>query len=640
MRRTARYRFATAVLIAFGLTAFSWGGLTGGIFQGTQLRLADTLFPAIDPHPGIVVLGIDDTSLARLGRWPFDRRVHAQIIERLAEEEAALVGYDVQFSEPSRDPQQDAALVQAMEEARVVLVGAAEFRGTPGERTILRAGAIVPPIPVLEAAATGFGHANVIPDPDGVVRSLPAIIETPNGDLLPSFSLALLGLAERLEGAVTLREDALVVGTRLIETGGAQFLDINFTEGFAEFSAADLIDGKTPPGAFAGKIVLVGATALGLGDVRFTPLNKSGGEPGVFVHANALNTMLRGAYVTHDGAPGTLVSVFLLGLLVALTVAFTRIWFSPIAALGLLVLFVFVAFRRFDGGFVMNLVYPAIAVILSYLAALAVRYFTEVRERRFVQSVFSRYLASDVVNEVLASPEGAMATLAGAARPMTMLFADLRGFTSASENADPQDVVTALNGYLDAMTRAVIDERGTVDKFMGDCVMAFWGAPKAEPDHAKLAVRAGMAMLDYIDEAVKEGRVAGLNVRGCGVGIATGDAVVGNIGSSQRLDYTVIGDTVNTASRLCDVSGPGEIMVTEACAATLDDSFRLAEMPPLQVKGKAEDLRVFQILREGQEARTFEEGAETGGKKGAFQARRAAGYAPVEPIPEVEDEPG
>lgn len=638
MRRTARYRFATGILIALGLTALGWGGLTAGLLQGTQLRSADALFPAINPDPRVVVLGIDDAALARLGRFPFDRRVHAQIINRLTEEGAAIIGYDIQFSEPS-NARSDHALTTAIDQSNVVLATAAQFQGKPGQR-ILRAAALAPPIPQLDAVATAVGHVNVIPDPaDGVVRSVPAIIETTDGRaLIPSFSLALLSFAEGLEGPITLREDALLIGSRVIETGRAQFLDINFTQGFTTFSVADLIDGETPPNAFVGKIVLVGATALGLGDVRFTPLDKSGGEPGVFLHANALNTMLQGAYLTHEATAATLVNVFLVALLVALAVAFTRIWFSPIAAIGFLVLFFFIAFRRFDGGFVMNLVYPTIAVVLSFLAALAVRYFTEVRERRFVQSVFSRYLASDVVNEVLASPEGAMATLAGAARPMTMLFADLRGFTSASENADPQDVVTALNGYLDSMTRAIIDERGTVDKFMGDCVMAFWGAPKAEPDHAKLAVRAGMAMLDYIDQAVSEGRVAGLNVRGCGVGIATGDAVVGNIGSSQRLDYTVIGDTVNTASRLCDVAGPGEIMVTEACAATLDDSFRLAEMPPLQVKGKAEDLRVFQVLREGQEARTFEEGSETGGKKGAFQARRAAGYAPVEPVPEEETE--
>jgi adenylate cyclase len=278
--------------------------------------------------------------------------------------------------------------------------------------------------------------------------------------------------------------------------------------------------------------------------------------------------------------------------------------------------------------------------------------------------VFGRYVAPDVVEEVLAAPGDAVATLKGASRQLTMLFADLRGFTAASENATPEEVVEALNVYLDAMTRAVLEEKGTIDKFMGDCVMAFWGAPKAEPRHAEKAIRAAMRMQDLIDEAMSNGSAAShLKVKGCGVGIASGEAVVGNIGSVDRLDYTVIGDTVNTASRLCGVAGSGEIVCTADTAyrvGLLGMDVRLGELPPLVVKGKVEPLKVFQVLREGQEAVEITEGdvtvlveekghfepAATGNGNGAVHepepqpvgAQQAppkvAGYAPVEPLPD------
>jgi adenylate cyclase len=275
--------------------------------------------------------------------------------------------------------------------------------------------------------------------------------------------------------------------------------------------------------------------------------------------------------------------------------------------------------------------------------ALGVKYFGEEREKRRGTWVFGRYVARDVVDEVLSAPESALATLEGASRPLSVLFADLRGFPAASEGADPQDVVRALNAYLDAMVQAVNEERGTIDKFMGDCVMAFWGAPRPTERHAQRAVRAGIGMLDYIDRAVASGETAGLNVSGCGVGVATGPAVVGNIGATDRLDYTVIGDTVNTASRLCGVAGAGQVVVTEACAAELGDGFWLGDLPPLAVKGKALSLRVYQVLREGQEPAHFEDDAllEATEDKGHFEVPRtqAAGYAPIEPAAQPADEP-
>src|SRR5207237_596639 len=221
-------------------------------------------------------------------------------------------------------------------------------------------------------------------------------------------------------------------------------------------SAIDVINGTVDPHSLSGRIVLVGATAQGLQDFKLTPLDKATGQPGVVVHANALNTMLSGHYLYAEGRATTTLDAGLFALVVALGVMFLWLWISPLLTAGLIAAFVAIAFRRFDSFHVMNLVYPLLGAVVAYVASLGVKYFTEVRERRRVTHVFGRYVAPDVVEEVLAHPKNAVATLKGASRPLSILFADLRGFTAASENASPEDVVQALNVYLDAMTRAVL----------------------------------------------------------------------------------------------------------------------------------------------------------------------------------------
>ncbi len=634
MRRTAWFKAVVTVLIALAVTGVAWAGLGAGLFEVTHLRLTDALHGSAGTDPRVVVVAVDDKSLARIGTWPFDRIRHAQLIETLNERGAALIGYDVAFSEPSPTASYDQALGEAAAAGgNVVFVSTATLETTLGD--VPRAESITDPIEEI-AAEAGVAHANIIPDPDGVARVLPPVIESPQGEFIPALSFLLYQAAEGVTGPITMRPDGIQVGSTVIPTGRAHLMDINYAEGFPpQYSFIDVLDGKVPNDAFEGKIVLVGATALGLGDVRQTPLNKSTGQPGVEVHANALNTMLTAQFLTQEGRNTTILWVLGLSLLVALMVAYLRITVASIVAIGLGVGYFVLVFTRFNGGNVMNTVYPPIAILLTYLATLAFRYFTEERERRRVTRVFGRYVAGDVVDEVLSAPGDPLATLDGASRPLSVLFADLRGFTAASEGAEPTDVVKALNVYLDAMTRAVNEEQGTIDKFMGDCVMAFWGAPRQDPEHAQKSVRAGMRMLDYIDEAVARGETAGLNVKGCGVGISTGEAVVGNIGSHERLDYTAIGDTVNTSSRLCGVAGAGMVVVTEECARQLGDGFRIADLPPLTVKGKVEVLKVYQVLREGQEAATFEEDAqiEATEEKGHFEAPRtkAAGYAPIEP---------
>lgn len=640
-RRSTWFKPAIAVGIAVAITLASWFALSSNLFFRTQLRFSDGLFPGTGVDSRLMVVGIDDESIALVGRWPWDRSIHAQMIDNMAADGALLIGYDVTFANANTsDPEGDQALADAIAAAGIVVLGETAILEPVGDPPV--AEQVFHPLEILADGAAGIGHTNTYPDTDGVVRALPPVIEDPNGSLISSLSFALAQLATGQSGPVTIRPDGVQVGGLAVRTVEKHLLEINYAAGFPTVRAVDLIEGNFAPGTFDGKIVLVGATALGLGDLVATPLDKANRQPGVEVHANALNTVLTGNYIAAEGTSSTLVWVFLIALIVAAGTLYLRPWIAVLGAAVLLVGYFWLVFRRFDGGTVMNMVYPPFALPVSFVAALGVRYFTEVKERKYVTNVFGRYLAKDVVDEVLFSPEGAVATLSGASRPLAVLFADLRGFTAASERAAPTAVVAALNDYLDAMTRAVIEEKGTIDKFMGDCVMAFWGAPRPDPEMVARSMRSAMKMLDYVDEAIRTGRAGELKVKGVGVGISVGEAVVGNIGSNERLDYTAIGDTVNTASRVCGIAEGGEIVVTEEFAEALPpNEFRLAPLPPLKVKGKTEVLRVVQVLREGQQPKVFDPDAVTDATeaKGAFQAPEktqdappnVAGYAPVEP---------
>ncbi|HSM02544.1 MAG TPA: adenylate/guanylate cyclase domain-containing protein [Acidimicrobiia bacterium] len=723
-RHSVWFKPLIAAVIAVVITVVAAAGLSANAFTGNQRRLADALYPGTVADSRIIVVAIDDVSIVEVGRWPWNRSVHARLIDAMVADGARLIGYDVTFATPSRlEPEADADFAASIAQAGNVVLG--EDIIPVGGSDPPRVGEVFEPIPMLRDAAAAVGHTHVWPDTDGVHRAMAPVLETDDGALIPSLSFAMAQLATGHTGPVTIRPDGVQVGGLFVATGtdGPHLLDVNFAAeqadagGFQVVRALDVLRGELPDGTFEGRFVLVGATAPGLQDIVSTPIDRGSGQPGVLVHANALNTMLRGDFITLDGEPMVLIWVLLLALLVALATMYWRPWLAVAVAAGGFVSYFAVVFARFDGstvwrtvyppfsvvtatllgvlvlslvaiaitqyrrpgllagasaaviagyaiflfvpdftgGTVMNMVYPPAAIPVSFVAALGVRYFTEVRERKYVTNVFGRYLAKDVVNEVLTSPEGAVATLSGASRPLAVLFADLRGFTAASEHAAPTAVVNALNEYLEAMTRAVVEEQGTVDKFMGDCVMAFWGAPRVDPDMVVRSVRAGLKMLDYVDEAITHGSAGELKVKGVGVGLSFGEAVVGNIGSNERLDYTAIGDTVNTASRVCGVAGGGEIVVTEEFAEALPrDEFRLAPLPPLKVKGKTELLRVMQVLREGQEAKVFEEGAFTDAseEKGAFQPPdwgkgeeksleappKVAGYAPVEPRDEGAEE--
>jgi adenylate cyclase len=325
---------------------------------------------------------------------------------------------------------------------------------------------------------------------------------------------------------------------------------VNFRRGadpFPYYSISDIINHKVPPEKLEGKIVLVGATAHGLGDRAVTPVNPD--MPRVEIHANAIDNMLQGDFLRRpiEAQEIALVATLLVGIAMSLGVA----WLSAMAsaALGVILLVGYYAYaqnRLLHDGLVIGIVFPMFAAILVYMFLAGYRYFTEGREKRYLRNVFEHYMDPDVISAVLDSPEGLK--LGGEKRHLAILFADIVSFTKRAEKTTPEDLLALLNTYMTSMIDVILKTGGVVDKLMGDGIMAFWGAPNDIDNPSRSAIDCALKMLDNLRELQKnDPRFADLDI---GIGIGTGDVVVGNLGGEKRFDYSVIGDTVNFSSRL------------------------------------------------------------------------------------------
>ncbi len=361
---------------------------------------------------------------------------------------------------------------------------------------------------------------------------------------------------------------------------------------FPMVSFSDVYYGRVDPSVFKDKIVLIGATASILQDRQFTPIDQNRPMPGIEIHANAIQTLLEGNFLRHEhtGEFAAVMGVVLLASVFAFM-------FAPVLA-GLTVLvvelaaFPFYAQWRFDHGVIVNLIWPVVGLVMAYLLALVYRNFTEFAEKRKLKAAFSHYVSPELVKQVAEHPE--LLKLGGERRELTVLFLDIENFTTLSESLAPQEVVSVINHYFDALSKLIMAHGGTVDKFEGDAIMALFGAPLPQSDHALQAVKTALAIRARMAELNQEtGRA--LNVR---IGLATGEAVVGNMGSEQRFDYTAMGDTVNTASRLEGANKfySTRILSNEATALATADTILSRKVDRVCLKGKDQAIEIYEIL--------------------------------------------
>ena len=600
MSRRLAQRGLIALVVTLGTTALVALGLSVGAFEGFQRRATDSLFPSAATSDDIAVVAIDGRSLAETDQqWPWPRTMHADLARALDEAGAAAIVFDVVFSESADG---DADLAEALAAGPPSILTATVEADAPSGARVLRMTAASPIVDELAAAATTVAHGQVTPEEgDGVVRSLPLVIDDPDGQFVPSLSLAAYRLHRGDEGPITLRESGVQVGTEAVPTEEYASLRLNFSDGLdgspgpAVISAVDLLEGRVRAGRLEGKTVFIGVTEPTLGDHQLAPVDKSGGIPGVLLHANALNTMLTGTYLSPADDGETVAWSAALALLAALVVLSVPLIGSVPATLIVAGGYIVMAVLRFDDGEVLDLVYPLLGMGIAVVASIGARYVTETRHRRRVAALFSQYVPEAVSDRLL--EQGHVEDLSAPHRlDATVFFCDLRGFTALTATVTPAVMRDTLHHYYVRLTDAVLDHGGTVFQFVGDEVFAVFGAPLATDAHAEqglAAARAAQALLPQLNEELE---AFGLPAIRYGIGLNSGELVASHIGGGRRRQYTVVGDTVNIGARLCSIAGPGEVVLSQDVLDRVTSELpAMEDVEGVTLKGVSRPLRLYRI---------------------------------------------
>lgn len=573
-----------------------------------QLRASDALHPRGEAAPEVLVVGIDARSLQEVGLpWPWPREVHARLVDRLAAGGAAAIVLDVLYAPPA--PGDDALAAATARAGNVVLAQTVQVEGR-SERGVLVADLVSSPSEVVAGSAAALAHAAVLPDrADGVVRRVPLVVDD-GRSLLPGLSLTAVALAAsdgRPVGAPIVRDGAVQLGERSIPTEGEAAMVVSFSPELAGASSArvvsavDVLEGRVGADVLDGAVAFVGATDPTLGDHFLTPVAKQGGSPGVVVHAEAYSTIATRAYLAPEPLGRSLLSVLVVALAGALAVQFLRVWLAPLAVAAVAVAFVVQGFWMGGRGIVVDLVHPAAALLAVVPASLAVRYLLEVRQRRVVSGLFSLYVPGAVADEILSS--GLVEeVVAGQRLDISTIFCDLRGFTALSAARDPTEVREMLDHYYEFASEIVLRHGGTLMQYVGDEVFAVFGAPLADPDHSQHAVDCAAELQAERHRLTTVLEAHDLPELSYGIGVNSGPVVAAHTGSSVRRQYTVIGDTVNTGSRLCSQAGRHAVVLSDAVAVELTDPPPMEAMGSLSMKGVRDDFVAWRLCLPGVEA--------------------------------------
>ncbi len=648
--------FATIVAAAIVLP---WGFLQPRALDDVRNVVFDSyqrISPrAYDPQAPTRVVGIDEESLAVYGQWPWPRTRLAELVNRLRDLGAAAIAFDFMFAERDRAgaaaileaapdarlraelarllakaPDGDAVFSAALKHAPVILGatlagdGAKDFPAKAGVVTagddptpfIVSFPAAVLPLPVLMEAAQGLGATNWAPDRDLVVRRVPLLTRV-GGSLAPSLALEALRVAQG-ETSVVIRSsnasgetaygaqtgvNAVKVGAFQIKTGS--MADVRphyaYTNPARNISAKAVLQGQAPRSEIEGRIIFVGAIAVGLGDVRATPLEAI--VPGVEVHAQIVELLTSGELLSRpDWAIGLELFIALIAFAMTMPLLFTAppfvsATFAPLAVVGLFA-GSFYLFERH--GLLIDPAYPSLVVIGSYIVGAVTLWRAETLARRQVRRAFGKFVAPAVVDRLAEHPERLV--LGGETRELTVLFSDLRNFSGISEGMSARELTQFMNDYLTPMTDAILEYEGTVDKYMGDAILAFWNAPLDTADHPRKAVLGALAMraalttlnIQRAEAAASAGRPYVEATMGLGLNL--GPCSVGNMGSIRRFDYSILGDNVNLASRLEGASKAfaTDIVVSEAVRDAVPDMAWLA-LGRIVVVGRSEATQVFAL---------------------------------------------
>ena len=602
----------------------------------------------------VTIIDLDEESLNEVGQWPWPRTTIAKLVQNLNKMGAALVAFDIVFAEPDRMnpdkipdvvlgldnattaklralPSNDFVFAKAIKGSRVVLGQAGYWKkvktknkkGPPIKKSValLKRGKHVNPsdflpqfqtlvrnISVLEKSASGHGIFSLVPELDGIVRRVPTLF-VHDKDLYPSLPIEMLRVGLNRKTILVKANRAgitfLGISNNLqLPTDGQGRVWPHFSKGDRSkyVSAKDVLNGTVDQSLIKGKLTIIGTSAVGLVDIHAVPTEPV--MPGVEVHAQLIEAALHKAFLSRPNYfnAAELALILFSGLSMVILVPWVGakwtmlLFFTVVVGAGGISWYLFTEHRLlFDAG------YAAISTLLLYTVLTYTSYTREETVRRQTRGAFSKYLSPQMVERVVANPQ--LLKLGGEERELTLLFCDVRGFTTISEQFDPIGLTSLINKLLTPLTHEILKRQGTVDKYIGDCIMAFWNAPIDDREHARHGCLSALAMLDEMaplnsrlaTEAEEENRKH-IPLK-CGFGLNTGLAVVGNMGSDQRFDYSVLGDIVNLAARLEGQSKFYDVDIVigaETCAQVPD--LATLELDLIQVKGKTVGVNIFALL--------------------------------------------
>lgn len=560
-------------------------------------------------------IGISDSNLALLNKKKAAADTDAALAKAIARVNNVTLGYFFYLNSKEVSHLSKKEIVRntdSLKNCRFQVVNCSETNVY--DSALPKAYAPVVNLPILSNAAVNSGYFNIIHDSDGAMRWLPLVIKF--GDHYYS-SLSLSVLQQYLDWPLLSLNLAgygvenIKIGNITIPIDESGRLLINYLgppKTFPHYSISDIIQGKIPAEKFRNKIILVGATAIGIYDLRVTPFGAT--YPGVEIHATAIDNILHHNFLIYSGFTKLfdLFTIIVFGLLMGLTIARMKAVKSMLFALVLIGIFIAInTFLFTTYNLWLNLIYPVLTMITIYLGITVYRYITEEREKKKIRGAFQYYLTASVINEMLKDPS--KLKLGGDKKDLSVLFSDIRGFTTISEKLSPEELVHLLNEYLTAMTDVVFKYDGTLDKYMGDAIMAIFGAPLNQPDHARRACQTALEMVNELHRLQKKWQEEGKPALNIGIGINSGDMVVGNMGSEMRFDYTVMGDMVNLGSRLEGINKEygTNIICSEFTYNAVSEFMCCRELDLVRVKGKKLPVKIYELLGEKKDEKKFKD---------------------------------
>ena len=603
----------------------------------------------------IVIIDIDDKSIKDIGQWPWSRDIVSQILINLTNSDIGLIAFDIVFAEKDRTnpidiikkfnistkqtiPNYDNIFSQTISQTPTILgyqfqlskddfleqrapnipaIFIEKNRDETNKNKVITAYGTILNISQLQDNAYSSGFFNNVPDESGIVRSVPLIIRY-DDQIYPSLALEVIRtISDNKKVYINYDENGVSnidIGDYSIPTDRYGRSIVNFRGGAKSFqyiSATDIINGTFNPKDIEGKIAIIGTSAAGLLDLRATPFESV--FPGVEVHANIIDNILTNEFISKpswiDGL--NLIHILILSFIIVLLIAYLPLSISLLLIMSLFIVDIYLIFiTLFQDGLILNILFPIITIIVASISAMTLNYFLETRQTKAIKNKFASKVSKEVMDSLLEKNDGD--SFAAMSKEITVFFSDVRGFTNISEAMpNAKLLIEFMNEYMDPMTDIIIKQKGTVDKFIGDAIMAYWNAPGDVPDHANRAVIATLEQLHFLDNlnaklrldsrfinVVKMSDKNKVPIIDIGIGINTGIAIAGEMGSSQRSDYTVIGDPINLGARLeslCKYYN-SKLNISNFTKDKLNDDYIYRFLDLVTVKGKSEPIEIWQII--------------------------------------------